>query len=364
MSISGIGSIIVGAAVTCSALGQSFESFTPPSGTNRVVGASADGAVIAGSANGLGWVWDATSGVRHLPSLGGNFTPDAWGISDDGQHIAVVNQRSTSPANQGSRFNVGTWTHEAMGQFAGRSTFSYGISPDGQTLAADINQLVPGGASISPGRWRPGQAIEVLQQNPRNELSFTFGVSNSGAIAGYEVANLSFRAYRSNAAGAVELLPTVQGAASRAYGISRDDRVTIGLIGSRAAAWVDNNPILFEPLPSLPPMVATVMNSNYSIIGGRAGNTGDLNSRAWIWNELSGTILLEAFLAGRGVSVPESLMTLDAITADSRTFIGLTVSGKVYRATIAEPVGGGPIPAPAGVTVAAMGLALAVRRRR
>jgi uncharacterized membrane protein len=347
------------------ALGQTFELLQVPDAAPRsIVGLSADGSSFAVEASDqTSWFWSSTEGFRQVPLLPGYSQAFTTGISQDGRYLSVRNLKSSSPTRQASRFDTTAWTHEPSGLFNDRSTTPGGISRDGSVLAMEVQEVLPSGISTSAARWRPGQQIEQLVFSQQTQLDIATGVSNDGRVSGYRVRSGSMRAFVADNSGSTEL-QTIDGSASKALAISSNGQVVVGQIGNAAAAWVNLTPMLFDPLQGFDTMLATTMSPDMVIVGGRTKLESDLASRAWMWSENTGTILLQDFLIARGVTVPVPLRRLDGISADRRTFVGATTTGQIFRATIADPVSGGPIPSSATFSVMAIGSIWVSRRRR
>ncbi|MFO0856312.1 MAG: hypothetical protein U0640_03015 [Phycisphaerales bacterium] len=327
-----------------------------------VDGMSDDGGTIIGSTYyDEGWVWREGIGRIELPTPSGYAIGQARAISADGQYVAVRAANIGGPGRQALRYNVQTGTYEYGGLWNGtNSVDTWGMSADGQTLAVDI---ISGGV-LSPGRWRVGSPMEIVHQNQNLELTFTFAISNTGELAGAKFIGTSRRAfYYSDNAGFQFLENPYAGSNSQAMAMTPDGHIVIGSAAGRAVAWINGTPSVLNTIDGISSMSAGAISADGSVIGGGQTQASAANI-AWIWTMETGAIRLSDFLAARGFTNIPELNSVAAISSDKRIIVG-RAGNNTYRVVFDSPIATITIPSPSTTVLFTFGVfAVPLRKRR
>jgi probable HAF family extracellular repeat protein len=203
---------------------------------------SDDGSVVVGTVyateGARAFRWTSAGGMVSLglPLDGGGdqeaYNTCGTAVSGDGAVVAGF----SDPVNDAFR-----WT-DAGGMF------SLGTLGVGYSIARDCNSdgtVLVGESTAGPGdhafRWTLQEGLQDLGTMPGGAISHAAGVSADGStVVGYGNAGLAgIRAFRWTNAGGMVNLGTLPGMASRAYGVSGDGAVVVGVLMSpdRAMMW-------------------------------------------------------------------------------------------------------------------------------
>lgn len=326
-------------------------------------GASADCSVITGfgltSAGVRGWVWSDSNGQQVLPLISSEFTQlKPFGVSSDGRYLSVQNVRANStPSRQQSRFDMQSWTHETVGfSDTNRSVDGFGISPDGGTLPL-VRVNIPANQLTT---WRPGQGQVGIHLFPDNAVCLANDASIGGeVIVGEVLAGASRRAFRATGSTLNFLTSLVGDQETRAVATTYDGNITVGQSGAYPVAWLQNSPVSIPALVGSNGGVASVINSDASLVGGSAYFDVEV---PWIWSESTGTVRLQDYLLTLGL-ITVNLRSLNAVSDDGLRFVGMTNDNRLYRVTLQTPIAGLSIPSPTSLCLLASSAGLWLRRR-
>jgi probable HAF family extracellular repeat protein len=265
---------------------QSFTGlgFLPGGTQSSAVRTSADGSVVVGSSGSYrAFLWTRAGGMVELGMLPGATTAYSTDVSDDGSVVvgtvyATEGVRAFRWTSAGGMVSLGLPV-DGGGDQQAYNTYGTAVSGDGAVVAgfsdpvntafrwtdaggmfslgnpgagysiaydcnADGTALV-GDITAGPGdhafRWSPQEGLQDLGTIPGGTISHATGVSADGStVVGYGNAGLAgIRAFRWTSAGGMVNLGALPGMASRAYGVSGDGAVVVGVLTSpdHAMMW-------------------------------------------------------------------------------------------------------------------------------
>lgn len=349
--------VLTALASAASARGVSFTDLGALSGSTyvRASGISADGKVVTGHCEpqDRAFRWTALSGMQSIQSAG---ITDSFGEACNGDGSVIVGTMH-NPNPVGFRWTAATGMQVLPGLPGSASGSPLGVSSSGNVIVGNGS-----GTSSSPHgvRWTTPGGIQDLGTLPGDTWSEAWGASADGAVAVGKswVAGRAPRAVRWNSAGNIQDLGVVGGdTESEAYGTNSDGSIVVGESKlyssfSRAFRWTSSGGMQnLGTLPGAAGAQARSTSADGSVIVGTSGQ------RAMMWTQSLGMVDLNAYLPTLGIDLSGwVLQGAVGVSADGTTITGYGTRGGT-RSWIAT------IPAPGGVTVAAMVIGVAARRR-
>ncbi len=274
-----------------------------------------------------------------------------------------------------------------------------GILPGGTRSEADAvngdGSVVVGFADVAPGayrafRWRTGQGMTDLGTLPGQPISYALAVNSDGSVVvGISGSPGAYRAFRwTSAAGMQPLGELGSDVVSYANGVSADGSIIVGTSGDgsggndRAVIWTDagvqglgfmpgGTISRQRPVPSAAmawpssewatrptacrhsvgrhrkdaALLMALLPEQFDAQGNCATQTGsavagtcttELGIRAFVWRSGTGIIVLDDFLAARGVDLSAwSLNEVRGISGDGRVVAGLGTHNSATEAWVA-----------------------------
>ncbi len=376
------------AATVLPALAQSFSLVDLPAGADfgRATGVSLDGATVVGTmaypgfpAPYAAFTWRRDSGRVDIgyPTPGAPNYLTGMAVSNDGRSVAGTSGFSGSIR---AFRQTGTGPVEELPRLPNHQRhYGRAMSGDGSVI---VGYSEFGSSSMSDGqawRWTESGGTQSLGvMRPGTNFSIANAISNDGRVivGRSDLGNIG-EAFRWTESGGFEPLAflsnTLEIRAGEAHGASADGSIVVGFSNtgepipgnrySHAVLWNAQGEIRdLGTLPAYRHSVAKETNADGSVIGGIVYNAFDLSlpdQQAMVWTEATGMLLLSDYLSSFGVSVPDNyyLRTLEGISGDGRTFVGLAVPTSGPSVPFVAT-----IPAPGSVVV--IGVLAVLRRRR
>lgn len=165
-----------------------------------------------------------------------------------------------------------------------RSVEGFGISPDGGTLPL-VRVNVPANQLTT---WRPGQGTGSLARTcfPRMLCAsrmMRVSVGNRSWVRFLPARHVEH--FAANGSTLNYLASLVGEQETRALTTTYDGSITVGQSGLQPVAWLQNSPVSIPTLEGSHGGVASVVNSDASIVGGAAYFDTEV---PWIWSESTG----------------------------------------------------------------------------
>jgi len=369
---------------------QSFTGlgFLPGGTQSAAVHASADGSVVVGSSGSYrAFLWTRAGGMVDLGMLPGATTAYSTDVSDDGSVVvgtvyATEGVRAFRWTSAGGMVSLGL-PLDGGGDQQAYNTYGTAVSGDGAVVAGfsdpvnDAFRWADAGGMLSLGtpgagysiaydsnsdgtvvvgeftaglgdhafRWTLQEGLQDLGTMPGGTSSHATGVSADGStVVGHGGTGLAgVRAFRWTAASGMVSLGTLPGMASRAYGVSGDGSVVVGVLMSpdHAMMWtpslgmVDLNtylPTLHLDLTGWTLTAANGVSADGRTIVGRGTHNGQ--TEAWV-AQLSSPVPVPLPPRRRGTRshpvVPESALRL-SLQADGDVQVRVyDASGRIVR---------------------------------
>jgi uncharacterized membrane protein len=341
-----------------------------PSGGSLLYGLSADGRTAAGySVNNTG---PARPGLRWSVDSGRTdfgFEPGlpaatiSQGLSGDGSTV-VGYTRGPSAASDSPRTAFrwsGSGTFQSLGTMPGYThSFATGVSNDGSIIAGHVSA----GIGVAPRafRWTQGTGIQYIG----SEFTQANAISRNGnvIVGEFDVNSGNNKGYFWTQATGMQPLASLDGSiGSYARGVSADGSYIVGVRttsnDSLPTLWHNNVPMDLGTPPGVFDISPLAVSDDGSVVVGQYTPEG--GTFASVWTAATGFMSLRDYLTANGVTIPAGVLLQDCrgVSADGRTFVGSTFgpAGIVegYVATI---------PAPGALSIVALSLLAAGRRRR
>ena len=325
----------------------------PGGGLSDAIGVSADGSVVVGTSasNGRGAFWSASTGVVII-----NGMATVRAVSADGTTMVGIGGGTAMK-----------WTAAgggvSLGTLGGQVAHAYAVSANGDVVVGESEYTLDGyiGENRRAFRWTAGGGMVSLGTLNGGAESRAYGVSADGSVVigvthdgpmGY------YYAYRWTEAGG---MVKIGGPDSYAFGISGNGSVVVGHApdgaqdgAAHAFRWTAG-----EGMVSLGPLngggfsSAKATSADGRVIVGNAndGSAGNAQ-RGFRWSAASGMQSVEHWLQANGVTVGSGLATKTAMAtnADGSVVVGQLQSGRAYIARLslselgeASPLGSGVI---------------------
>lgn len=370
----------IAAACLCQTIawGQSFQlvGLPPGQGGGSAWGVSGNGGVTAGSSglfssSGPGWVWTNAGGRQDLTGPGFSPNSSAFGISPDGNF--VVGETGPSASNSittAYRYNRATSTVELLGAQAGYTRSRATDTSEGGDVVVGYSHQGEFSFAAQAFRWTQAGGLQPLgftRPGEHNHSEARAVSANGLTVVGDSGGFTGMDGFLWTPSTGMSILPALPGGESetRAYGLSSDASITVGMSGIRATRWANGSVLDLGLAPGYGRSAARAVSDDGAVIVGRIDNGPPASQAAAIWFPGTGWQPLEQYLFALGVTVPDNINLYEAtgISRDGRTIVGYTgVTGRpdaVYEGFIVT------IPAPATTALAvSFMLASSLRRRR
>jgi len=350
-----------------------FYAFNPGGGTS-VFNITPDGYVAVGVSDGVVFRWTPWGGAVALTNSDWLNTFTA-GVSNDGMTIVSSLFNAGSQQQEAAVWKAGQGWNFLGGLTAGvegNLSTAYDVSGDGTRIV---------GLGWHPNwraeafLWQQGSGISGLGR-PEAMSSRASAISRDGstAVGFYENNDTGERRPAKWVNGGPVELIEGETASGEANGTNSDGSWIVGNkyvdgVGSRAFVRNGSGSFSLDLLPGhesnfSPRSLANGVSDDGIVVGYSGGDPfwGDLEE-AFVWTAETGMIRADAFLASRGIDVPDHLKLISAtsISANGLTLGGqaFNVNTSLYEAWVATSV-----PEPSTLFVLGAGGLAAFRRRR
>jgi probable HAF family extracellular repeat protein len=338
---------------------------------------SADGSVVAGSAN-VGpdhreaFRWTLAEGMVGIGDLpGGSFFSEASAVSPDGD--TVVGNSVSATAQESMRWTAADGM-STLGLLPGSpGGFSLGTARDVADEGTIVGYSVAQGNNIRAYRWTSAEGMVSLGTLPGGSSSDAFAVTPDGSvIVGLSHSANGQEAFRWTAEGGMIGLGDLPGGEfySWAHGVSADGSVVVGFsrvepvpssVQENAFRWTAATGMV--SLGDIPGGAGTSqaydVSADGSVVVGRASR--DSRFYATRWNAVSGMQPIEELLTAAGINVNGwQLEHAEGISADGNVIVGIGTNPSGVRE--AWLVSGLPVPEPSGGVLCLAAAALLCNR--
>ncbi len=347
--------------------GYHFPGLSPGATTSNATALSADGRVVAGWTNGASsmapFIWSEGAGRYDVVSetVSGSVLSPPAAISGDG--TTLVGRRGNGEAYRWR----GLGTYQVLG-FLGQhgQTAATGVSGDGAIVVGRATSFQ---SSFGEAwRWTQATGMQGLGFTRAGHISSEAnGISRDGnvIVGTSRSASGDTDAFAWTAATGMRILPLLSGADSgEASGTNSNGSLIVGYaydaIGLRTAAMWTLDSLQLLTAPSGWRSWATDLSDDGSVVLGTlsTNNTGPLPA---IWTPAAGWLFAADYFASQGFPVPAgwTVRTLDALSADGRTFAGrYSIGNNLSQAFVLT------VPTPTPIALAGALLVFNARRRR
>jgi len=329
---------------------QSFTGlgFLPGGTQSSSARASADGSVVVGSSGSYrAFRWTRAGGMVDLGMLPGATTAYSTDVSDDGSVVvgtvyATEGARAFRWTSAGGMVSLGL-PLDGGGDQQAYNTYGNAVSGDGAVVAGFSDPV------NDAFRWTSASGMLSLGTLGGGYSIARDGNSDGTVLVGESTAGLGDHAFRWTLQDGLQDLGTMPGGTiSHAAGVSADGSTVVGygnsgLAGIRAFLWTAASGMV--NLGTLPGLASRA----YGVSGDGSVVVGVLTSpdHAMMWTPSLGMVDLNTYLPSLHVDLTGwTLTAANGVSADGRTIVGTGTHNGQTEAWVAQLSSSTPLPIP------------------
>ncbi|MCB9897746.1 MAG: hypothetical protein H6825_07070 [Planctomycetes bacterium] len=287
-------------------------------------GISSDGTIVGGAhAAGGGFLWTSSTGVVQVPGLS-----SVLGLSADGSSLA-----GTAPGT--SQNEAARWTNGLGLDLAGGPPGSIGCGADlssGYAVSGDGSVLVGlgwNGCKALAFRWDSTNGMQLLPKDGPFSARASVVSRDGLVVGGFDEATDGSRRPALWFDDGSEQILSMPGHVGEVLGVNADGGVAVGTLDQAGFIWTSGGGVVSTGVLSGGQAANVATNADGSVVVGQTGSAFDGTNHATIWTASAGMRKVSDVLAEQGATLPAGYRIAGAtgVSDDGHVLTGFGWSG-------------------------------------